>query len=151
MVTYLMQSISSFGYLWLIAGVGLLLCEIGTPGLFLFSSLAVAAIATAPFAFWEISLQAQCLVFLGFSVINFFVMRRYIHKLQHTRHKSNIDALVGQRGVVTTLISPHRPGRIKVGGEEWVAVTVEEAYQKGTEVMVIAVRGNKLVVRVKIS
>lgn len=141
-------SMHVFGYGWLIAGILLLVAEVGTPGLFIFTSLAIGAFFGAFFAFMDFCLQAQCLFGLLTAVIAFFVLRRYIIARSAPEHKTNSDALVGQEALVVGPIVPHKIGRVKVGGEEWPAVATQgNAYQKGTVVLVVAVQGNKLVVQ----
>lgn len=142
------QSTSLLGYAWLIAGVLLLLFEVGTPGLFLFTSISIGAFFAAALAFMGFCLHVQCLSGLIAAVCAFFVLRRYIVQRSGIEHKTNTDALVGQEAVVVAPIIPHKIGRVKVGGEEWPAIASQgNAYQKGTVVLVIAVQGNKLLVQ----
>ncbi|MFA6526923.1 MAG: NfeD family protein [Candidatus Babeliales bacterium] len=148
MFDFFCQSTAHFGYVWLIAGVSLLLFEVGAPGLFLFTSLAIGAFFAAAIAFNDVCIHIQCLTGLAVSVVAFFVLRRYIVRWSTNDHKTNSDALVGQEAVVVSPLGHHKIGRVKVGGEEWAAITTQgNAYQNGTVVLVVAVQGNKLVVQ----
>src|SRR5438105_13539259 len=41
-------------------------------------------------------------------------------------HASNVDALIGQKALVTQPIAPHAPGVVKVSGESWRAVSDQD-------------------------
>lgn len=85
-----------------------------------------------------------CLAYLA-------VGRRWVRRrIRHRVTPSNADALLGQVGVVTARIERHRPGRVKVHTEEWLATPAAEAsgpFEEGTEVTVEAVDGVTLKVR----
>ncbi|HEY1118396.1 MAG TPA: NfeD family protein, partial [Acidimicrobiales bacterium] len=51
--------------------------------------------------------------------------------------------LVGSRGVVTESIAEHRPGRVKLGGESWLAVSTggEAGIDVGRTVEVVEIVG----------
>lgn len=52
-------------------------------------------------------------------------------------------SLVGSRGIVTEAVAEHRPGRIKLGGESWLAVSTgaETAIEVGRTVEVVSITG----------
>jgi membrane protein implicated in regulation of membrane protease activity len=62
--------------------------------------------------------------------------------------KTNVDALVGRTGLVTEAVDQAlNRGRVRLGGEEWRAVTPDESkIEAGTKVIVKAVEGCKVVV-----
>lgn len=61
--------------------------------------------------------------------------------------KTNVDALVGQKGVVLQEVAPLTYGRVKVGGEDWAAVPAGEfKIPVGAVVIVKGYQGVKLVV-----
>jgi len=136
------------GYAWLIVALLLLLSEIGTPGLFYFLSFSVGACGAAVVAFLGANIYLQCLTAVVLAVLTFFVMRIYIKPHINQKHKTNLDALMRQEAIVIEVIEPHKPGRIKIKGEEWPAVTNPGCVlHKGTVVIVIGLEGNKLIVR----
>ena len=136
------------GYLWLIAGLILLMLELTTPGLFFFISFAIGCSISALVAFFGFSFTVQCLAGLTASGIAVLVMRSYFVKKKTVSFKTNMDALLHQTGMVTVAIEPKKHGRIKIRGEEWPAVTDEpKILQKGTIVTVVRIDGNKVIIR----
>ncbi|PYU17314.1 MAG: hypothetical protein DMG28_11575 [Acidobacteria bacterium] len=80
-----------------------------------------------------------------------FVLRKQIRsRLLAPNRPSNVDALVGRTGVVTSRLAPNAPGQVKVGDEFWraaLAPGVSEAREPGQSVTVEAVEGVTLLVR----
>jgi membrane protein implicated in regulation of membrane protease activity len=136
-----------FGYFWLIAGLVLLTLEVGTPGLFIFLSLACGTFVAALSAFCNVSLFVQCWLALGGALISFVILKYFfVGKKQHCI--TNVQALIGQEAVVIEPIEPRKAGRIKVKGEEWQALCVDpHILQKGTIVKIVRIEGNKLIVK----
>ena len=60
--------------------------------------------------------------------------------------KTNIDAIVGKRGIVYQRITRVEAGLVKVESEEWRAASKEEI-DEGEEIEVIGVKGVTLQVR----
>lgn len=77
--------------------------------------------------------------------------RRWIRKSLRVKSvPSNVDALLGQSGVVTTRVQSHEFGRVKIQSEEWLAAPaagVTGPLEPGTVVTVEAVDGVTLKVR----
>lgn len=141
---------SSLGYMWLIAGLILLILEVGVPGLFFFISFAIGSCVAAFFAFFEFSLYVQCWTALGTSLICFSVLK-YITSSKklvvQEDNKTNVDALIGQEALVVVAIEPRTPGRIKIKGEEWPALSLHgTACHQGSVVTIVRIEGNKLIV-----
>ncbi len=135
------------GYIWLIIAIIFLFAEIGTPGLFFFIAFAVGSFFAAVVAFLEYSLVTQCIVSLLTTGVAFFILRHYFSVKSHERVGTNVDALVGQKGVVAQVIEPTKFGRVKVKGETWQAESERDVVlQKGTVVKVVRVVGNRLIV-----
>jgi len=63
--------------------------------------------------------------------------------------RTNVDALVGQRGRVTQTFDPGlRLGRVAVGGDDWRAeTTTDQPLREGDLVEVVSVESNTLIVR----
>ena len=84
------------------------------------------------------------LVYLAF-------FRRWLrHKLTVKDHASNVDAVVGRKGIVLARIAPHQPGQVKVADEVWraeLAPDSDAAHEPGTTVTVESVEGVTLRVR----
>lgn len=77
--------------------------------------------------------------------------RRWVRgRLKNRSVPSNADALLGERGVVTTRVAEHEPGQIKVRDEVWRAVPAPGAggpFDVGAVVTVEGVEGVTLRVR----
>ena len=73
--------------------------------------------------------------------------RRYVHKrMAFAAEKTNIDTIIGKKGVVLEDITRHNYGLVKVGMEQWRAGSDEEI-KKDEEVTVTGVSGVTLSVK----
>lgn len=85
------------------------------------------------------------------ALIYFAFLRRWLrHKLTPTSQATNVDAVIGQTGVVTVRIAPHAPGQVKVGDEVWRAELAQPdgaAREPGEQVTVEGIDGVTLKVR----
>lgn len=59
---------------------------------------------------------------------------------------TNVDAVIGQKGVVTKSITPSKAGQVKLGDEVWRA-TAESEIAEGTKVTVVSVSGVTITVK----
>jgi membrane protein implicated in regulation of membrane protease activity len=77
--------------------------------------------------------------------------RRWVRsRLRTGATRSNVDAIVGQRGLVTVRIAAHVPGQIKVRDEVWRALPSSDAvgpFEPGAVVVVTGVDGVTLQVK----
>lgn len=132
--------------IWLLASISLLLVELSTPGLFFFVSFAFGCLFGALGAALGYSLTVQCCAALLVSLIQFNAMRRALRRFTTTpTFKSNVQALVGQEGVVVKEISPPVLGDVKIGGEVWLA-QADEPIEIGSAVKILRIEGNKVIV-----
>lgn len=75
------------------------------------------------------------------SVAYIFVGRAFIKsKLTLTTRKTNIDAVIGKKGIIVKKITPSTAGQVKVEGEIWRA-EADVAIDEGTEITVNSVSG----------
>ena len=85
------------------------------------------------------------------SLVYIAIGRRWVRDRMRGAHvASNVDALVGQRAVVTTRVSLDEPGQVKVRDEVWRAIPANGGpgpFDPGSVVTVQAVDGVTLVVR----
>lgn len=88
--------------------------------------------------------SALCLIYIALG-------RRWVRaRMQPRQLATNVDALVGQSGVVQVRVSRHEPGQVKVRGEVWRAVPFPDAagpFEPGAVVTVAGVDGVTLQVR----
>lgn len=86
---------------------------------------------------------------LAFIYLAFF--RKWLRsRLTGRDRPSNVDALIGRTGVVTSRLAAESPGRVKMGDEIWRAVLspgAGTAREQGESVTVEAVDGVTLLVR----
>jgi membrane protein implicated in regulation of membrane protease activity len=77
--------------------------------------------------------------------------RRWVRdRIRRPHVVTNTDALIGQRGLVTTALSEHAPGQVRVRDEVWRARPASGqagALEPGVEVTVEGVDGVTLIVR----
>ena len=137
-------------HVWIILGVIFVIIEIFDPALF-FIALGIGAIVTGLLSlipFFDGSFPLQIITFAVLSFIAFLFTRRIGKKvLRHTGSQTNVYALKGQTGHITKAVPRDGKGYVKVGSEEWVAVTRDaSALEKGIKVKVLDIDGNKLVV-----
>ena len=136
---------------WLIAAIILCIIEIFTID-FLALGLGIAAVITSIAAAMGASLEVQVGVFAVASIIMIFTVRPLFRKAIYKHsddRKSNVDALHGQQAVVIEAIpGNHESGRVKLGAEEWRAISlIEDEIPAGATVHIERVDGSTLVVR----
>ncbi len=138
-------------HLWTIIGLLLLTLEMMTPAFF-FASFGIAALITAPLAAYGLGTTAQLGAFAAISVLSMAAVRPFFVRCVYRRRIApvNAHALVGQSGRVVDAVGPSDdPGRVKVGGEEWRAVSESGSLlASGTRVEITAVASATLTVRV---
>lgn len=138
-------------WMWLIfISIGLLMIlleliigiETGLDLVFLGSAFIIGGLVTWPAHSWVLTLIITlviCIVYLALG-------RRYIHKWTATRkEKTNIDTIIGRKGIVLQSLSSSVIGLVKVGNEEWRA-RAEENIEKDEMVIVTAISGVTLTV-----
>jgi len=140
-----------YTYVWLGIIIVLVIIEAATVNLTTIW-LAGGALLAFIFALFSLPLYAQIAVFLAVSVILLVFTRPIVNKyLKVGVQKTNTDALVGKTGLVVMDISEHKPGQVKVKGQIWTAISeTGEPIKENTEVVIVAIEGVKLVVKVPV-
>ncbi|MBW6514444.1 MAG: NfeD family protein [Candidatus Syntrophosphaera sp.] len=138
-------------HVWIILGIIFVIVEILDPAFF-FIALGIGAIGTGLLSlihFIDASIPLQIIIFAVISFIAFLFARKLGKKLlQHATGDTNVAALKGRTGFITQSIAPEGKGHVKVGGEEWVAVSEDgAALEKDTRVVIQSIDGNKLIVK----
>ena len=96
-----------------------------------------------------IPLKAQIIIFLVASIILLtFTRKLFVDKLKTGKEKTNVDALIGEIGIVIEEIAPFQPGQVKVNGQMWKAVTGDDTttISQQQRVKIVAIEGVKLIV-----
>jgi membrane protein implicated in regulation of membrane protease activity len=137
--------------IWMILGIICVIVEILDPAFF-FLSLGIGCIMTglsALFPFIGNTISIQIGLFVIFSFIAFLLMKKIGKKvLQAAGSDTNVFALKNRTGHVTKAIPKEGKGYVKIGGEEWSAVSEDnsEIIQE-SKILVVDIDGNKLIVR----
>ena len=138
--------------IWLVLLIVMIVIELATMGLttiwFAGGSL-VATIAAACSA--PIWLQVT-LFFVVSLVLLWFTRPIAVKYFNKDRIRTNVEAMVGRQGVVTSEIdNVEGIGEVKIGGMEWTARTIMDGMKLpvGTVVIVCAVDGVKVIVQPK--
>ena len=139
-------------WLWLIfVGVGLLLIllelvlglDTGLDMVFIGTAFLVGGLISWPFELWAVTLIITTVICVLYVVLG----RRYVHKRVAVKlEKMNIDAVIGNNGIVLKDIKRHTVGRVQVGNEKWRA-KAEEDITEGNEIVVTGVTGATLTVK----
>lgn len=137
---------------WIVAGILLFILEMFVPG-FVIASLGFGAITAGFAATFQISFKLQLLFFCLGTLVSFFTFRPIFLRFEkkHGGLKTGVDALVGRTALVIQEIdSTKGTGRVKIGGEEWKAVTPDshKTVSAGEFVSVLSVEGVKVVVEI---
>jgi len=142
-----------YGYFWLILGIILTIME-AMGAMFALASLGIGAMLTAVVAFlgW-LTLPWLLGVFAVASLAVFALSRPLVNRITASgaHVKTNVEAMVGRTGVVTQPVGDRSsPGYVKVGGDEWRAVPVDDKpVAVGTKVVIRQVEGATLHVAVE--
>jgi membrane protein implicated in regulation of membrane protease activity len=134
-------------FIWIAFGILCLILEIFTPG-FIFFSIGAGAIIAGVFASIGGAI-VQVLVFVLATALAFFFMKKFskFFLKKDNNIKSNIFALENQVGIVIKEILPDEKGYVKIEGEEWSAISLNnEHIEIGSHIKVIKIQGNKLIV-----
>jgi len=140
-------------WVWFIfVGIGLLMIllelivgvETGLDLVFLGSAFIIGGLVTWPVHSWVLTLIITLVICIAYLALG----RRYVHRWTATRkEKTNIDVIIGKKGVVLQSLTPGVNGLVKVGNEEWRA-RAEESIEKGEVIVVNAISGVTLNVEI---
>ena len=137
----------SMAVIWLALAVIFLIIEAITVGL---ATIWFAAGAFAAFvlSLLNVPVLAQVVIFLAVSCcLLVFTRKIFVEKLRTGSESTNVDALIGETGIVTEEIRPLTVGQVKINGQVWSALGKDdETIDKDRLVKVIAIEGVKLIV-----
>lgn len=137
----------SMAVIWLALAVIFLIIEAITVGL---ATIWFAAGAFVAFvlSLLNVPVLAQVVIFLAVSCcLLVFTRKIFVEKLRTGSESTNVDALIGETGIVTEEIRPLTVGQVKINGQIWSALGKDdETIEKDRLVKVIAIEGVKLIV-----
>jgi membrane protein implicated in regulation of membrane protease activity len=129
---------------WLIAAGVLGVLELVSLDL-IFIMLAGGALVGAAAAALHAPDAIAVLLALATAVGLLAVLRPGVLKSLHSGPdlRTGAAALIGSRATVLTALAPHRPGRVKIGGDEWTALPYDEddRIEPGETVDVVQIKG----------
>lgn len=135
---------------WAGLGIILFILEIFVPGFFLVC-LGIGCMGGSLVAALGLGVAPQLIAFSAFALLAFFTVRPILMKRMWNGPdvRTNMDALVGQRGRVTQDFEPGlRLGRVSAAGDDWRAEsTSDRSLRVGDLVEVIRVDSNTLIVK----
>ena len=92
----------------------------------------------------------QVIVFVVVSAITLLALRPLSKRyLKRNTISSNVDSLVGKRGLLEEEIKPFEPGVCRINDVSWTAISTngKETIAAKSVVEVVAIQGNKLLVK----
>ena len=140
------------GWLWIYAGLALMLLELVAPGFVLcFFGLAAATVGALRFAFGEaFGATAQTAAFSALSILYIVLLRRALKKVFVGEKDGGARGLtndyVGRVGKVTEAVEPPKTGRVLLGDAEWMA-TADAPIPAGADVAVVSQQNLTMTVR----
>ena len=138
-------------WMWLIfigIGLGMILLELilgvatGLDLVFVGTACILGGLISISMNSWVWTVIATVIICIIYVAIG----RRYVHRrLAVSGEKTNIDTIIGRRGLVQKDISRANDGLVKIGYEEWRA-RAEEDIKEGEEIIVTGISGATLIV-----
>jgi membrane protein implicated in regulation of membrane protease activity len=113
---------------------------------FAFGSIIALIISFIPGVAWWV----QLIIFLVISILTLLCLRPLAKRLlKRNIVSSNIDEMAGKKGIMIKGYDELNRGEVKINDVIWTAINADEskAIPQGTKVVVVAVNGNKLIVR----
>lgn len=140
--------IMSYGLLWAIIGVILIIAEVATMS-FVLIFFGLGALLTALLAWMGVTpgIESQLLVFSISSLAMLVVLRRFAKNLFFSKADASQDS-IGQRALVSKPITQDAEGAVTFRGTEWIAFSDSaETIPAGSTVEIIGTEGIRLKVR----
>jgi membrane protein implicated in regulation of membrane protease activity len=140
-----------YWWIWMILAALFVVGEIFSAGFFLLW-FGVGAVVAGLMAYLGLGMIGQLAAFVVVSLGLFFVSRPFAERFTKKQPPGiGADRFVGKEGVVLESVNnDEATGRVRVDREEWRAITDGEGtIAQGAHVVVAAVSGNHLVVRMK--
>lgn len=131
-------------YLWLLVIIVLSIIEANTANLVCIWYI-ISAIITLIVSLFIDEFLIQFGIFVLLGTILLLSTRKFLHNKMVLKEKTNLDRIIGMRGVVTEDIDDLVIGEVLVDGKKWSAIS-NTPIKKGEKVKIIKIEGVKLVV-----
>jgi membrane protein implicated in regulation of membrane protease activity len=139
-------------YLWLIAGIVMVILEFVLPG-FVIVFFGVGAIVVGIICWlWAISFNMQLVLFMAISVVLLLAIRKWVKNIfvGYTSSQEEIGELskefAGEQAMVVAEIVPDKPGKVEFHGTNWEA-EADEPIASGERVEIVGQRSIRLKVK----
>lgn len=113
---------------------------------------AIGGVVALILAALNVGIEVQLIVFFAVSIILLLSLRKIALKylLKNNNAKVGTDLIIGSTHKLLTEITNDNNGTVKINGVTWTAITTtDEELPVGTEVEIIEIKGNKLIVKKK--
>lgn len=136
---------------WLMAAIILMIAEMLTSDFFL-ATFGLACLAGSLVASFGAGLLWQLLSFAAASAVCLAVVRPAVKRWLYRsgeKLKTNIEGMIGRKGTLTDpAAGEDSPGRVKIGGEEWRAISeTGSPLAAGVVVEIVGLDGATVTVR----
>ena len=132
-------------YIWLAIAVVLAIIEMSTVNLvsiwFIISSILAMLISL-----FTDNIVIQVAIFVLGGTLLLILTKDAIKKILPVKTKTNIDRIIGMKGIVTEKITKKTPGEVKVDGKRWTAVA-DETINTDETVEILEINSTKLKVK----
>ena len=86
----------------------------------------------------------QFSVFVILGILLLITTRSWLNKVfKINKYKTNLDLVIGMRGIVTEKITKNSPGEVKVDGKRWMAIS-DKTINVDNDVKILEIDGVKL-------
>ena len=132
-------------YIWLAITITLAIIEMSTVNLvsiwFIISSILAMIISL-----FTDNIIIQMAIFVLGGTLLLILTKDAIKKILPVKTKTNIDRIIGMKGIVTEKITKKTPGEVKVDGKRWTAIA-DETINTDETVEILEINSTKLKVK----
>ena len=128
-------------HILIIFGILSLVIEIFTITFF-FASVSVGLFLASIGNYYDFTTENQIYIFSIGVIVTFFAIRPIFNKIAYNtdKKKTNKDNMIGKIGIVTKDVgNENNPGLVKLNGDVWKAVSVNEIITKDKRVEIIKI------------
>lgn len=131
-------------YFWLMLTILLSIIEMCTSSLVCIWFIISGGIALIASLFID-SFLIQFAIFVIGGIILLLLTNKTTKKLSSNIEPTNIDRIIGMRGIITKEVAKNQSGEVKVDGKYWTAIS-NEKISKDTIVKIVKLDSTKLTV-----
>lgn len=129
-------------YVWLIIAISLAIIEMSTVNLVSIWFVISAILAMISTLFIK-NVTIQIAIFVIAGLILMLLTKKIVKKMAPIKVKTNIDRIIGMKGIVTEKITKNKPGEVKVDGKLWTAIA-DSSIAKDSIVKVLEINSTKI-------